>query len=94
MDTYHVEYVKSEQITNASQLKEIFRDHCGIEIDGRIYISIESILDVHYLCARYAFEMETICDDDEYLDPDADNSVKTCEFVRIGNMVYDIWFNK
>lgn len=81
-----IEYMNSEEVKLSSQLKEIFRDHCGIMIDGRIYTSIDSILEVDYLNHRY----EAMCDFESQ--DDFDNDVKTLEFQRIGKLAYAIRF--
>ena len=81
-----IEYVNSEEVQTSSQLNEIFRDHCGVMIDGRIYTSIDSILEVDYLNHRY----KAICDFE--LQDDFDNEVKTPEFVRISELAYNVRF--
>lgn len=38
--------VQSKDIKNPKQLKEVFRDKCGVQIDTRVYTTAESILEV------------------------------------------------
>ena len=82
-----ISYLSSTEVKTSEQLKEIFRDKCGIEIDGRIYTSIESILDVGYVLVRFV-------DLEEILDIDRENlDLASSEFVRIHAMAYAIHFS-
>lgn len=87
----HIEYINSEEVQTSSQLNEIFRDKCGVMIDGRIYTSINSILEVDYLNHRYEAECSTYMLIED-LECDSDNEVKTPEFQRIGALAYAIRF--
>lgn len=93
-----IEYVNSEEVQTSSQLDEIFHKKCGVMIDGRIYTSIDSIIEVSHLNYRY----EVICN---YLHNncpeikfykypiDSDNKVKTLEFIRITMLANSIYFS-
>ena len=48
----NITYIASTEVTKVEQLKEIFRDGCGIEVDGRIYTSISSITDIGFLISN------------------------------------------
>ena len=48
----NITYIASTEVTKVEQLKEIFRDRCGIEVDGRIYTSISSITDIGFLISN------------------------------------------
>lgn len=72
--------MNSEEVKLSSQLKEIFRDHCGIMIDGRIYTSLDSILEVDNLNQRC--KCETVF---EWIKT---NDLKTSEFERIAELAH------
>ena len=84
----NIEYIRSEEIESSSQLNDILDYGVGILIDGRIYTSIDSILEVDYLNARYNFVTIQLCANED----DSDNEVKTPEFQRIGELAYAIRF--
>lgn len=88
----NIEYINSEEVQTSSQLNEIFRDKCGVMIDGRIYTSIDSILEVDYLNNRYEYLCELISKADDINEDDSDNEVKTPEFMRIGALAFAIRF--
>lgn len=83
----NISYISSKAIRNSKQLKEVFRDKCGIEIDGRIYTSIESILDIGYIIEGFYY-MEEGLDFRKMKIFDVESS----EFNRIHAMAYTIHF--
>ena len=88
MKTSFYIYVDSKEIQDLSQLKNILDNGVGIMIDGRIYATLESILEVDYLNCRYDFITNIASKDED----DSDNEVKTLEFERIGKLAYAIRF--
>ena len=85
-----IEYVNSYNINTPEELIEIFKEGKGVIINGRIYTTLESILEVDYLNNRYDFVTEQLCEDED----DSDNEVKTLEFERIGKLAFDYQFNQ
>ena len=79
----NITYIRSEEVESSSQLNDMLDYGTGILIDGRIYTSIDSILEVDYLNHRYQHEC---------LHLDSDNELKTPEFERIGRLAYAIRF--
>lgn len=81
-----ITYTDSKNITKASQLREVFRDHCGIMIDGIIYTSIQSIMDINQILSTLReWEYE------HYADPEPFNA-DSSEFKRISNLITNIIF--
>lgn len=78
----NITYIASTEVTKVEQLKEIFRDGCGIEVDGRIYTSISSITDIGFLISnakQYNREFN--------IDPDFGIlDINTDEFKRINKL--------
>lgn len=86
----NIEYINSYDINTPDELNEIFKKGKGVIINGRIYTSINSILEVDYLNHRYEAE----CTYNSFTECDSDNEVKTLEFERIGKLAYNYHFNQ
>lgn len=89
-----IEYINSYDINTPEELVEIFKEGKGVIINGRIYTSIESILEVDYLNNRYQYLCELISEADDINEDDSDNEVKTLEFERIGKLAFDYHFDQ
>lgn len=55
-----IDYMNSEDVTASSQLKEIFRDHCGIMINGIIFTSKENIIVIKNIISVESDELNRI----------------------------------
>lgn len=89
----NIEYINSYDINTSEELIEVFNEGKGIIINGRIYTSIDSILEVDYLNHRYQYLCELVSKADDINEDDFDNEVKTLEFERIGTLAYNIRFS-
>lgn len=86
----NITYISSTEIIKKEQLKEIFRDRCGIEVDGRIYTSIPSITDISYLihlAEQYnkAFDIDTDF---------GISDINTEEFKRINKLANEVFLTE
>lgn len=69
--------ISSKEIKNPSQLREVFRDKCGVQIDDMVYTSAESILKVGQVL-------------EDLTKVEVDNELATTEFTGMWAMALSI----